>query len=177
MNGEMPAELAAAVDSLERNEVSTQDAATVESLVTKMMDLQDRKEAIESMLKAVNAELDDVRKRRLPDKMAELGMVKADGHGSFTHSSGASVSLRVQLWASIPKKDDRGNPTDAFEDAVYGWLEAHGHAGLIKRTVHPQTFSAFIRELVEDGAELPPGVKHTMETMAVIRRPKGGKDA
>lgn len=173
MNGEMPAEVAAALGALEKNEVSAQDAATLDSLVTSMLDLQDRKSAVEEMLKQVNAELDDVRKRRLPAKMQELNLVDTSGHGSFTHSSGVNVSLRVNVWASVPKKDEAGNPTEEYEEAVFRWLEERGHGGLIKRSVHPQTFSAFVRELVEDGDEIPPGVKTTMETMAVIRRPKG----
>ncbi len=171
---QLPPDIAAALDeTLERNEVGAADAATLESLVTRMMDLQDRKEALEQLLKGVNGELDDVRKRRLPEKMQELGLVDTTGHGSFTHSSGAGVSLRVQVWASIAKTDEAGNPTDAYIDGVYRWLEENGHGDLIKRSVHPQTFSAFVKERIEDGEPLPSGIKTSMETMAVVRRPKG----
>lgn len=173
MTDTLPPEIAAALDANEDQSLSAADSATLEALVSKMMDLQDNKESLEGMLKQVNAELDDVRKRRLPEKMQELGLIDATGHGAFTHSSGAGVSLRVQVWASIAKTDEAGNPTDAYVNGVYKWLEDNGHGSLIKHSVHAQTFSAFVRERIEDGEPLPPGIKTSMETMAVVRRPKG----
>jgi hypothetical protein len=100
-------------------------------------------------------------------------MVDTTGHGRVTHSSGALVYLQVRVFASIAKVDTEGQPTAAHVEHVHGWLRAHGHGDIIKQSVHPQTFNALMKQLVEDGVPLPEGVKTSVETVAVIRKPKG----
>lgn len=162
---ELPAGMAEALaESADALAAERLDAAeNLESIVSEMISLRDQVDATEEMLKQVKAAYDDVRKRRLPEKMQELGLVGPTGRGSFTHSSGANVSLRVKVQATV-KKDDR--------DATYAWLKENGHASLIQETVNAQTLGAFVRERLEDGEPLPPGVSTFVETIAVITKPK-----
>lgn len=163
MTASLPPEIMAALDA---NEAPPSEESGLEAIVSEMIESKRLVDELEATLKGAKAQLDDIRKRRLPEKMQELGMVGPSGRGGFTHSSGAKVHLRVEVWANIRKE---------VAEETYAWLKDNGHGDIIKETVNAQTLRAFAKERIEDGEPLPPGITTTMETVAVLVRPKGGE--
>ncbi len=161
MTNELPADIAAALE--QEAALDGGSASDLEGIVTEMIALREVKDGLEEALKGATAAYDDVRKRKLPEKMQELGLIGPTGKGGFTHSSGSKVHLRVEVWAYIKKE---------AQEETYTWLKENGHGGILKETVHPQTLRAFAKELLEDGAPMPPGITTTMETIAVLVKPK-----
>lgn len=96
----------------ELSKVRTLAAQQLE-LVADIIELQDQLDAKNSKLKQ-NMEVD------LPTLMAQLGMT------DFGLVGGARVAVKTAVNASIPK--------DLTVDA-HGFLEEHGHGGLIKRRI------------------------------------------
>ena len=61
-------------------------------------------------------------------------------------------------------------PAGLLEDAsVMAWLLKAGGHDLVKRTVHPSTFSAFCRELRAQGRAVHPGVKAVERRYVSVR--------
>lgn len=162
----LPQELRDALAEDGGDEGAALDAQDLEGIVSEMIAARDTVDQFKAALKEAQAAYDDIRKRKLPEKMQALGLVGPDGRGRFTHSSGASVHLRVEIWAYIKKE---------AQDETYAWLKDNGHGGIVQETVNPQTLRAFVRERLEDGEPLPPGVTTSMETIAVVKRPSGGE--
>lgn len=164
----LPQELREALEEERMDEEAGDQAVShdLEGLVTAMIRARDLVDRLEAQLREARAAHDDIRKRALPELMQSLGLVGPDGRGRFTHSSGNLVYLRVKVWASIKK--------DAQEE-TFAWLKAHGHGSLVREVVNPQTLSAFVRERIEDGEPLPPGISTAMETVAVIKGAGGSE--
>lgn len=123
---------------------------------------------IEGSLAAKLAELkkryDDIRLRRLPEAMANAGMLNDAGNGKFSLRSGATVSLRHSVYASC-RKDDR--------EHFHQWLyenEPTAAEALIQPTVHPSTLKGWARERLQNGKELPPMIQSFYETTATLRK-------
>jgi len=167
MTTQIPAEVAAALDANEEavQVPSEATAGRLEALVDQMIETQERVEALDESLKGARAAYDDIRKKQLPVLMQELGMIRPNGRGSFTHSSGAGVHLRVEIWAHIKKEQ---------QPETFAWFKENGFGALVKETVNAQTLRAQVKDWLNDGTPIPPGVTHTMETVAVLVRPKGG---
>jgi hypothetical protein len=165
----IPADVAAALDANEEVtlEVSGGTQNRLEGLVDRLIESKERVEALDASLTAERATYDDIRKKQLPVLMQELGMIRPDGRGGFTHSSGARVHLRVEIWAHI-KKD--------VQPETFAQLRAAGHGDIIKETINAQTLRALVKDWLDDGTPIPPGVTHTMETVAVLVKPKGGSE-
>lgn len=166
MTAELPAELAAlvAADAAEpAKELDTVTAATLDNLVSEMLDLKSNAEELDALLKSVRTKYDEIRQRRLPDLMQQLGMVSGDGKGSFTHASGAKVHLRLEVYAHYRKE----NEAEFFE-----WLRTNGHSGIIRETVNAQTLKAWAKDRVADGEPLPAQLTVTPMTVAVMTAPK-----
>lgn len=168
MTETLPAELAALIDDT-APVIPAETAATLDQLVTEFIALKANVDELKTLTKSVEAQYDDMRKRRLPDKMQELGLISPDGKGGFTHSSGAKVHLRVEVYAYCKKEN---------EPAFFEWLREQGHGALIKETVHTQTLKAFAKECLNNGVALPAQLTVTPETQAVLKSPKlSGEDA
>jgi hypothetical protein len=168
MTDQLPAELAALITDEETIAANAAPMVTLDQLVTEFIDLKTNVEELKALTKSVEAKYDDLRKRRLPDKMQELGLISPDGKGGFTHSSGAKVHLRVEVYAYCKKEN---------EPAFFAWLREEGHGDLIKETVHAQTLKAFAKECLKDGVALPAQLTVTPETHAVLKSPKAtGED-
>ena len=129
---------------------------------------------LEEALTKAKAELRDISEHRLPELMEEVGME------SFTTKDGLKITVRDVIRAGIPAK----NPQPAFnwlEENGHGRLvkrefkidfgkdeEAWANKFQsdlqkrkkplrcnIKKSVHPQTLQAFIRERLEAGEDIP----------------------
>lgn len=105
----------------------------------------------EQELKQLKQRREELRKIAIPERMRALGMV-VNNKGGFSFSLG-KIHLETRLYSSIEDKDK------AFE-----WLRNNNHDDLITETVSGSSMSALVRELREDGGELPPGVAAYEET-------------
>ena len=113
----------------------------------------------ETLAKEHGDKASDLRKRlKLELQEAELDSFKTD--------EGPSCSLSApQVYASYDEGD---------EPEVFAWMEKGGLDGLIKRTVHKKTLSATIKDLMEQGVEVPELIKvHTDRTLYVRRNGYG----
>lgn len=131
---------------------------------------------LEEKLKEAKSNLHEIRTKKLPEFMAELGMDSM----SF---DGYSVKITDFVSGSIPKDPERKNK-------AIDWLSSHDASGIVKtqiriefprgekedadrlekslrkagydpaleETVHPQTLQAFARERLEGGEEIDPEV-------------------
>lgn len=114
----------------------------------------------EEQLKQLKRRKEELRKQIIPDRMRALGMI-INNRGSFSFSLG-KIHLETRTYTSIEDKDK------AFE-----WLRSHQLEELITETVSGSAMSALVRELREDGGDLPPGVAAYEETAVKFSAAKG----
>lgn len=105
-----------------------------------MRQLQARKEELEELVKATNAQLDALRLRVIPDLMAELECKTATFPGIG----------RVQLAGDLHCSTVAGQ-----KDAAMQWLRDCGYADMIQETYNASSMKALVRRLIEEGAEIP----------------------
>jgi|SRR5579864_784839 len=166
MTDQLPAELAGLVAedaSAPAQPLDIVTKATLDDLVTEMLDLKQNADELDTLLKSVRAKYKEISERRLPELMQQLGMVAASGKASFTHASGASVYLRTDVYAHYRKED---------EEAFFEWLRENGHGGLIRETVNAQTLKAWAKDRVHEGEPIPPQVTVSPLTVAILKTPK-----
>lgn len=151
----------------------SRDALTeVSQLAARQIELEDAIAATEEQLKALNAELVRVRDHELPLALSEHGL------SEIAMADGSRVRVQDVVRASIPK--DRREEAYAWlaaqghgdlikhevsasfgrgeDDQAAAAIEALRTLGLgpeDKRSVHPGTLSAFVREQIEAGNPLP----------------------
>lgn len=162
---DLPEDLAALMEE-DAAIVTEPDAATRETLdrlVSEMIDYKNNLDELEALKKAVNAKYDDIRMRRLPELMRSMDMITAAGKGGFTHSSGASISLRRELYVYYKKE---------YQQDVFQWMRDNGHAGLITEVIQASTLKAWVKEQDQDGNAIPPQITVTPHTVAIMKRPK-----
>src|SRR5690606_19577634 len=116
----------------------TQATATMFELADRLLDLRERKEQLSELLKAVNAEIEEVDRQ-----LSELML--AEEIQSFVRS-GRMFYLKTETYASAVS--DR-------KPELIEWLKANGLGDIVQETVHPRTLSAVVKELLEDEDELP----------------------
>lgn len=142
----------------------TGDTATVMELIEEAERLKEELDRLDAEKKQVSGRYETLRKKLIPDAMHAAGMVNAAGKASVTTMSGARVSLRTEVYASVNVSE---------QPKFFRWLRENNLGDLIKETVHPQTLKAFAKERRENGEELPEYMKVHEETAAVITRPRG----
>lgn len=122
-----------------------------------LVDLKAEIDRLTESKKFAQARYDELRKEAIPEEMEAIGI-----KGSFTLSTGERLTASTKTFASV-KAADR----EDFHD----WLRAQGAADLIKEAVNPQTLSAFARERLENGEDLPPIVQvYTETTVSVTKK-------
>lgn len=89
---------------------------------------------------ALQKEWDSLRKKWLPKKMEEMGIVDVRFEGVGT------VSERTDAYCTTPAKN---------KAALYEWLNENGHGDLITDTVNASTLKAFIKEQILEGNDVP----------------------
>jgi hypothetical protein len=107
-------------------------------MARRMRELQKVKEEHEEVLKGINAELDQLRLKDIPEAMAEADIrtLTIDGIGR--------VQLAADCYATILDKQ-----------LGYEWLQQHGYDGLITPYVQPSTFKAAVKQALKDGQTFP----------------------
>lgn len=146
--------------------------AEVSDLALRQLELEERIEATQELLKQLQEAHTAVSSQLLP------AALHAHNLSEIKMADGSQVTIQKIVRASIPK--NRADEAFAWletnehgdlikhivsasfgrgeDEAVQAALEALAEAGVYaedKRTVHPQTLGAFVREQLEVGADLP----------------------
>lgn len=142
--------------------------------LSELAELQAKSEAeiadLEARLTKAREVHRDLAERQVPELMDKVGM------SEFKTTSGLKIEVNETIRASISK---------AAAGGAFAWLKAHGHSALIKRlisvsfgkgedekadelkaqlnayevddvsNVHPATLSAFVREKLQKGEDIP----------------------
>lgn len=110
------------------------------SQCTTMRTLQNRKDELESELKATNIELDIIRTKRIPELMEsmELRNVTIEGLG------------RVQLASDLYASTKSGQ-----QQAAMVWLRDCGLDNMITETYNASSLKALLRRMIVEGADIP----------------------
>ena len=126
---------------------------------------------LEAALEAARGDLRDIAERRVPELMDQIGVAE------FKTASGLKIKIEETIRASIPKAvlpracawlREHGNAAmikraiavefgkgeDERADALYQELSATYEVD-DKVSVHPSTLSAFVREKLREGEEVP----------------------
>jgi seryl-tRNA synthetase len=125
------------------------------SLARELRELKDRKDGLDSELKDVSARIKTIEQTELPTGMDDSEVEK------FTVDGVGSIYQQVKVYAYVKKED---------EERFHDWLRVNGHEDLIRAYVFPQTLSAFAKEQIEQGVELPEWLNASKVTTAVLRR-------
>ncbi len=163
------------VDSLK----NTNDFKQLSEQVVKLRTLEDKYAAKEEELKKIKKDMDVLSGEVIPTMMTEMNVAK------FSLEDGAGVEVKPVYGASIPKAKEeeafnwlrknglgdliknmvtvsfgRNEDNKAADFAVLA--QGQGYQPSQKLKVEPMTLKGFIREMIENGKELP------METFGVF---------
>lgn len=105
-------------------------------LCQQMRALEDRKEAVEAELKAVNEELELVRKIKIPELMTAMDLRNATYEGIG----------RVQLAEDIYASTRAGQ-----KEAAMRWLRDLGYEDMISETYNASSLKALFRRMIKAG--------------------------
>lgn len=122
------------------NEFSRYDTLTLVALIESMYSIQQRKEELDSQLKALNKEFDFLRITKIPAKMEE------DGVDRISVAGIGRVSLTSDMHVSI-KADQK--------EAFYDWLRDNGRGDLIQESVNASTLKATVKNMFKSGEDIP----------------------
>jgi len=157
--------------------------AQISATAARQKDVEARIEAAEAELKAAQAELRRISEVELPELMDAADVA------SFTTTEGIKVEVREVIRGGIPSGtaeqayawlEDNGHAAlikrqfvIEFNRDEEAWAKKFAAdlskrkqklRAKIKKTVHPQTLQAFVREQLEEGVEFP------MQTFGVFRQ-------
>lgn len=154
-------------------EVTNSELVEIGQKVSRALLLMDEIDAMESQLKSLKAELNELTEKEIPEVMDGANC------GEFRHKDGKKVTIKDAVTASISKEN---------KPAAHAWLRDKGHGDIIKNkvefevgrgldnvaaeaikllktelgitaerteSVHAQTLGAFCREQLAAGVELP----------------------
>ena len=114
---------------------------TLYALASEMRALQIKKNNLKEALSGVDARLDEIRLRLIPDTMADADI------RSITFEGIGRVQLAVDLYAGIVDKE-----------LGYAWLAENGFDGLIVPYVQPSTFKGAVKDAIKKGQSFPEGL-------------------
>lgn len=118
-------------------------------------ELKDNKERLELELKSVNEEIKSIEVEKLPQLMDDNDVTK------FTVEGVGTIFQQVKVYAHVKKED---------EQKFHDWLRETDNGDLIKNYVFPATLSAFAKEQLEQGEELPEFLTAHKVPTAMLRR-------
>jgi len=116
------------------------DAMALKDLIVAMHAIQLQKDAIESELKAINAEFDFLRITKIPTQMEDEGVdrITITGVGRVSLTADMHVSVKTDMKAKF-----------------YDWLRDNGRSDLISETVNASTLKAAVKGMYKAGEEIP----------------------
>lgn len=115
---------------------------TILDLADKLRALKERKDALKKEEKELNEAIDKTEK-----ELAEL-MIQEEIQNFSRGGKLFYLQNKVYASAVAHKKQE-----------LYAWLKENGYGDLVYETVNANSFSAFIKELLEEEPELPEGLK------------------
>ena len=116
------------------------DLNTLRTLCARMQELQNQKEIQDEASKALGAEIDNLRLKKIPEMMDQLEVKNATFQGIG----------RVQLAADLYWSTKAGQ-----KDAAMLWLRDMGLDDMISESYNATSMKALVRRLMVDGVELP----------------------
>ena len=177
-------------DALEKSaslNLNDEELGSIQKLSDEMIRLEDLVESLNRTIKVANESLRHVREERLPEAMQKAEMK------SIELESGAKLSVSKKYIGSITKTNeddaldwfvktkragvitpnlsipvDKGHLEEAqnYKET----LEKQGIPVVLKPSVHWQTLRAVVRELYENGEEVPPCISTHVINEAKIKR-------
>ena len=138
-------------------------------------------EQAQEKLKKAQDTMRDLAERQLPEAMEEVGVEE------FTTTTGLKVKIKEALRASMGGNAEakakaltwlrdngheaiiklgvvvpfgRGDEARGQAHALFSELKKQGHPAEFKQDVHAQTLGALVRELMEDGVDVPEDTLH-----------------
>jgi hypothetical protein len=141
-------------------------------LAQKQVDLQAQLDDLETHVTHVKGLLREVQEEQIPALMLSIGMA------SFKLSDGSAITVKDEIYASIPKEKynvaldwlrehdfdaiiktqvttDFGKGEDQEAQRVVEALRDLGVPAQVKSAVHPMTLKAFIKEQLNAGYNIP----------------------
>ena len=109
-------------------------------LCEQMAKVQKNKDELEEKLKAVNAEFDILRLRKIPEAMEVLGVRNATFEGL------GRVQLAEDIYAST---------REGQKDAGIQWFRDCGYDGMITEGYNASSAKALFRRMIKDGQPIP----------------------
>lgn len=148
------------------------DLAQLQDLAEQQAKAEAEVARIEADLNAARERLKDLSERRVPELMDEIGL------GDFTTRTGLKITIEETIRASIPKPRsyeaftwlinnnhaalikrsvsvDFGKGEDEKAKELEAYLSKQGYAPENNANVHSQTLSAWVREKLKMGEEIP----------------------
>lgn len=132
-----------------------EEKPNVTALALEMKALKQQLDDAETALKPAKDRYEFIRKKLLPDAMAEAGM------RNVKLVEGGTIYVTTKLAASV---------SVAERESFHNWLRDNGHGSLIQPTVHPSTLTAWAKEQKASGGPLPPQLHLFEEVTAAIRK-------
>ena len=108
----------------------------------RLQQLRDMKAEFDSQLKQVNEKIEEVNQ--------ELVNLMIEEEIQNFVKSGKMFCLSTRVYASAKAE---------AKQELFSTLKEKGYGDIVIETVHPQTLSAFVKELMEEGDELPEWLK------------------
>jgi hypothetical protein len=131
---------------------------TEKDLVVSIFELRRKKSSINEQLTAVNKEHDAL-EEELVDMLVEEGK---DRTSSYELIGGFTI-VKPRPYATITEE----NKLEAFS-----FLRAKKRGDLIKEAVSPGSLSTYIKELLEEGKEVPECISYYLKTSLQYVKPK-----
>lgn len=133
---------------------------TIVRSVKRMRELMDEKDRLEEALKAVNGELEPLRKQHLPKMMSDAEIDKIAVAGAGT------LYLKPDLFVSMAKAGE----TDATQEPpFYDWAR-HNAPDIVVEYIHPARLKSWAKEKLENGEPLPNSLNATPVVNATLLR-------
>jgi len=157
--------------------IDKKQLSSLTALINKMTKLEDQVAKTEERLKQQKEELREMSEKTIPDFLLELGinqLTLGEGEDATKISVSQYYSAKIPAnreaeafeWlrcnghdALIKSKVDcsfgKGEEETRQETAVVRFLESNGIPFKNKRSVHPMTLKAFVKEQIESGEHFP----------------------
>lgn len=148
----------AILEDVANQEAQAQESPTMDRLMDLVAELDQAlvtKAELESHAKEIGKRADELSKRIIPDLMDQLGV------RSLNTDFGKRLGQRTDTYVNVRAAD---------KPALLEWLRDNGHASLIKEDVHSGTLKAFIKDLLDQGIQIPEFVSTYTETKATLTK-------
>jgi len=132
------------------------EAMTLTELAAEMKSVKTQLDFSKAETESLQKDWDSLRKSIIPNKMEELGIesVRVAGVGT--------LSRRFDAYCNV---------VPGAQEELYEWLESEGKGDVIKPTVNSSTLKALMKEMFNEGEEIPEAfVKFNPYTYVVITK-------